>query len=78
MISSTFLSCCGAVSYTHLDFGTVDTQLLSDFLDDGFFGLTGEEHIHIDPVTGIDDKTEPAGWNLRFVAVSYTHLFPPR
>ena len=33
------------------------------------FGLTGEEHIHIDPITGIDDKTEPAGWNLRFVAI---------
>ena len=36
--------------------GTVDTELLTDRLNDSFLRLTGKKHIHVHTVTGIDDQ----------------------
>ena len=38
-----------------LDFGVIDTKLLTELLYHSILGLLGEEHIHVDTVTGIDE-----------------------
>ena len=38
-----------------LDFGVIDTKLLTELLYHSILGLLGEEQIHVDTVTGIDE-----------------------
>ena len=52
-----------------LDPGAVDAQLLAHLLDDALLGLSGEEHVQVDPVTGIDHQAEPAGRHMGLIAV---------
>ena len=52
-----------------LNSGSVDSQLPSNSLYHLFLVLPGQEHIHIDPVTCVDYKAQPACRNLCTVAI---------
>ena len=51
-----------------LDLTAVDTELLAQPLHHAGFRLAADEHIQIDAIPGVDDKGQPAGRHLCFVA----------
>ena len=49
------------------DFGTVNTELLTEFIYHSFFRLTGKKQVNVNSVSRIHKQTEPAGSNTGFV-----------
>lgn len=51
------------------DFTPVDAELLAQLADHAVLGLAGQEHIQVDAVPCVDQKAQPPGRDLGFVAV---------
>ncbi len=52
-----------------LDFGAVDSQLLSQLLLDAVLGLAVKEDVHVDPLACVDQQGDPPGAHLLAVAI---------